>query len=134
VHGGYYTTITHRIQPCITYFRKRPDDGGWKRIHDHLVQWSRVDPNRLALQRLQVWMHKRFLLSSSTHGLTQVPARLKSTVIPVPLSVLLAFSSRTFLSSTSRTSRYTFNFPGDVCAIAQRFEGSSHTCVHSSLK
>ena len=28
------------------YFRKWRDDGSWKRIHDHLVQWVRVDANR----------------------------------------------------------------------------------------
>jgi len=28
------------------YFRKWRDDGSWKRIHDHLVQWVRVSENR----------------------------------------------------------------------------------------
>jgi transposase len=30
------------------YFRKWRDDGTWKRIHDHLMQWVRVDANREA--------------------------------------------------------------------------------------
>ena len=28
------------------YFRKWRDDGSWKRIHDHLVQWVRVAAER----------------------------------------------------------------------------------------
>ena len=38
-HYPPYSTVYY-------YFRKWRDDGSWKRIHDHLVQWVRVSENR----------------------------------------------------------------------------------------
>jgi putative transposase len=36
-------------------FRKWRKDGTWKRIHDHLVQWVRVDANRNASPTAASW-------------------------------------------------------------------------------
>jgi transposase len=41
--------LPHDYPPYSTvyyYFRKWRNDGSWKRIHDHLVQWVRVDQDR----------------------------------------------------------------------------------------
>lgn len=41
--------LPHDYPPSSTvyyYFRKWRNDGSWKRIHDHLVQWVRVDQDR----------------------------------------------------------------------------------------
>jgi len=41
--------LPHDYPPYSTvyyYFRKWQNDGSWKRIDDHLVQWVRVDQDR----------------------------------------------------------------------------------------
>ncbi|MBF1999894.1 MAG: transposase [Synechococcales cyanobacterium M58_A2018_015] len=41
--------LPHEYPPYLTvysYFCKWRDDGSWKRIHGHLVEWVRVDANR----------------------------------------------------------------------------------------
>jgi transposase len=47
--GCAWRSLPQEYPPSSTvyyYFRKWRDDGSWKRIHDHLVQWVRVDANR----------------------------------------------------------------------------------------
>lgn len=49
VTGCAWRLLPNDYPPYSTvyyYFRKWRDDGSWKRIHDHLVQWVRVDANR----------------------------------------------------------------------------------------
>ena len=49
VSGCAWYLLPHEYPPYSTvyyYFRKWRDDGSWKRIHDHLVEWVRVDANR----------------------------------------------------------------------------------------
>jgi transposase len=49
VSGCAWYLLPHEYPPYSTvyyYFRKWRDDGSWKRIHDHLVQWVRLDANR----------------------------------------------------------------------------------------
>ncbi len=45
VSGCAWRLLPHEYPPYSTvyyYFRKWRQDGSWKRIHDHLVQWVRV--------------------------------------------------------------------------------------------
>ncbi len=49
ISGCSWRLLPNDYPPYSTvyyYFRKWRDDGTWKRIHDHLVQWVRVDANR----------------------------------------------------------------------------------------
>lgn len=49
VSGCAWRLLPNDYPPYSTvyyYFRKWRDDGTWKRVHDHLVQWVRVDANR----------------------------------------------------------------------------------------
>jgi transposase len=49
VSGCAWRLLPNDYPPYSTvyyYFRKWRNDGTWKRIHDHLVQWVRVDANR----------------------------------------------------------------------------------------
>lgn len=49
VSGCAWRLLPHAYPPYSTvyyYFRKWRDDGSWKRIHDHLVQWVRVTQER----------------------------------------------------------------------------------------
>ncbi|MEW6499470.1 MAG: IS5 family transposase, partial [Cyanobacteriota bacterium] len=49
VSGCAWRLLPKEYPPYSTvyyYFRKWRDDGSWKRIHDHLVEWVRVDANR----------------------------------------------------------------------------------------
>lgn len=49
VSGCAWRLLPNEYPPHSTvyyYFRKWRNDGSWKRIHDHLVQWARVDANR----------------------------------------------------------------------------------------
>jgi len=46
VLGDYWPTDYPSYSTVYYYFRKWRDDGSWKRIHDHLVQWVRVTEAR----------------------------------------------------------------------------------------
>jgi len=49
VSGCAWRVLPNEYPPYSTvyyYFSKWRDDGSWKRIHDHLVEWVRVDANR----------------------------------------------------------------------------------------
>lgn len=49
VSGCAWRLLPQQYPPYSTvyyYFRKWRDDGSWKRVHDHLVQWVRVMENR----------------------------------------------------------------------------------------
>jgi putative transposase len=49
VSGCAWRLLPKEYPPYSTvyyYFRKWRDDGSWKRIHDHLVQWARVTEAR----------------------------------------------------------------------------------------
>ena len=49
VTGCAWRLLPKQYPPYSTvyyYFRKWRDDGSWKRIHEHLVQWVRVSENR----------------------------------------------------------------------------------------
>ncbi len=51
VTGCAWRLLPNDYPPYSTvyyYFRKWRDDGSWKRIHDHLVQWVRISENREA--------------------------------------------------------------------------------------
>lgn len=49
ITGCAWRLLPKEYPPSTTvyyYFRKWRNDGSWKRIHDHLVAWVRVDANR----------------------------------------------------------------------------------------
>lgn len=48
VSGCAWRRLPKQYPPYSTvyYFRKWRDDGSWKRMHDYLVQWVRVNENR----------------------------------------------------------------------------------------
>lgn len=49
VSGCAWRLLPKQYPPYSTvyyYFRKWRDDGSWKRIHDHLSEWVRLDDNR----------------------------------------------------------------------------------------
>jgi len=51
VTGCAWRLLPHEYPPSSTvyyYFRKWRDDGSWKRMHDHLVQWVRVSADHEA--------------------------------------------------------------------------------------